>query len=165
MTNASDIPIAHTPYGGWHGEMPPPVLAGCDEPLVTGAPDLRGLWEAYQIEVKGEVIYDHPALRKQQRIEQCGDRIVVTAGGIIHDVRCDSTEEHGVHDVAQIDYSTPIVVTASYEGGVHVLRPKGMPTTVTRRLDGDVMIWDYGGAFVARLKRVNGPARRTGDAG
>lgn len=58
MTNASDIPIAHTPYGGWHGEMPPPVLAGCDEPLVTGAPDLRGLWEAYQIEVKGEVIYD-----------------------------------------------------------------------------------------------------------
>lgn len=163
MTDASDIPIARTPDGGWHGEMPPPVLAGCDEPLVAGAPDLRGLWETFQIEVKGEVLDNHPALGQQQRIEQCADRLVVTAGGIIHDMRCDGTEEHGVHDVAQIDYSTPIVVAASYEDGVHVLRPKGMPTTVTRRLDGDVMIWDYGGAFVARLKRVNGPARRTDD--
>ena len=24
---ARDIPVAHTPAGGWHGEMPPPVLA------------------------------------------------------------------------------------------------------------------------------------------
>jgi hypothetical protein len=154
VTKANDIPIAHTPSGGWHGEMPPPVLAACDEPLITGAPDLRGLWEAYEVEVDGQVVGDHPALRKRQRIEQCGDRLVVTAAGIIHDMRCDGSEEHGVHDVAQIDYSTPIAVTASYEHGVHILRPNGMPITVTRRLDGAVMVWDYGGAFVARLRRV-----------
>ena len=154
VTMARDIPVAHTPEGGWHGEMPPPVLAGCDEPLVDGAPDLRGLWEAYEIQVGADVVDDHPALGKRQRIEQCGDRLVVTASGIIHDMRCDGTEEHGVHDVAQIDYSTAIEVTASYEHGVHVLRPKGMPITVTRRLEGDVMVWDYGGAFTARLKRV-----------
>jgi len=43
---ASEIPVTHTPEGGWHGEMPPPVLAGCAEPLAPGAPDLRGLWRA-----------------------------------------------------------------------------------------------------------------------
>lgn len=155
MTKADDIPLAHTPEGGWHGEMPPAVLAECDEPLVQGAPDLRGLWEAYEIEVNAEVVDDHPALGKRQRIEQCGDRLVVTASGIIHDMRCDGTEAHGVHDVAQIDYSTAIEVAASYENGVHVLRPKGMPIRVTRRLEGDVMVWDYGGAFVARLRRVD----------
>lgn len=160
MTRADDFPVAHTPAGGWHGEMPLPLLARCDEPLVPGAPDLRGLWEAYQIEVGGETVEDHPALGQLQRIEQCGDRLVITAGGIIHDMRCDGTEEHGVHDVAQIDYATPIVVTASYENGIHTLRPKGTPMTITRRLDGDAMIWDYGGAFVARLKRVVDPARQ-----
>jgi hypothetical protein len=156
MTKANEIPVAHTPEGGWHGEMPPPVLAGCDEPLVAGAPDIRGLWEVYEIEVGGALVDDHPVLWSRQRVEQCGDRLVVTAGGIVHDMRCDGTEEHGVHDVAQIDFSTPIVVSATYENGVHVLSPKGMPVTVTRRLDGDVVTWDYGGAFVARLRRVIG---------
>jgi hypothetical protein len=135
--------------------MPPPVLAGCDEPIVVGAPDIRGLWEVFEVEVGGEVVEDHPVLNQRQRVEQCGDRLVVTAGGIIHDMRCDGTKEHGVHDVAQIDYSTPIVVVASYESGTHVLRPIDMPLHVTRRLDGDVMVWDYGGFFVARLERVS----------
>lgn len=100
------------------------------------------------------MIEDHPVLGQRQRVEQCGNRLVVTAGGIIHDMTCDGTEEHGVHDVAQIDYSTPIVVAASYEHGVHVLRPRDMPLTVTRRLDGDVMVWNYGGLFEARLERI-----------
>ena len=155
MTKASDIPIAHTPTGGWHGDMPPPVLEGCDEPLVAGAPDIRGLWEVFEVEVGGEVIEDHPVLGQRQRVEQCGDRLVVTAGGIIHDMRCDGTKEHGVRTtVARVDYWTPIVVVASYENGVHVLRPIDMPLTVTRRLDGDVLVWNYGGVFVARLERV-----------
>ncbi|HZP15695.1 MAG TPA: hypothetical protein VFA96_07725, partial [Nocardioides sp.] len=157
-TKANDIPVAHTPEGGWHGQMPPPVLSGCDEALAPGAPDIRGLWEVFKVEVGGVNVEEHPALGQRQRVEQCGDRLVVTAGGIIHDMRCDGTEENGVHDVAQVDYSTPIVVTASYEDGAHVLRPRGIPITVTRRLEGDVMIWDYGGAFVARLRRVTDPA-------
>ena len=134
--------------------MPPPVLAGCDEPLAVGAPDMRGLWEVFEVEVRGQVIEDHPVLGQRQRVEQCGDRLVVTAGGIIHDMRCDGTEEHGVNDVAQIDYSTPIVVVASYENGVHVLRPVDMPLSVTRRLDGETLVWNYGEVFVARLERV-----------
>ena len=94
-----------------------------------------------------------------QRIEQCGDRLVVTGGGIVHDMRCDGTEEHGVHDVAEFDRQTPITVVASYEDGVHVLRPVGFPIEVTRRREGPDMVWDYLG-FTARLRRI-GRRRRS----
>jgi hypothetical protein len=96
----------------------------------------------------------HPAFAHVERIEQCDDRLVVTGGGIIHDMRCDGTEEHGVHDVAAMDFTTPITVVASYEAGVHVLRPVGIPIEITRRLDADEMIWEYVG-FTARLRRID----------
>ena len=97
---------------------------------------------------------EHPAYAHVERIEQCGDRLVVTGGGIIHDMRCDGTEAHGVNDVAALDYTTPLTVVATYEDGVHVLRPVGIPIEITRRLDGDDMIWTYVG-FTARLRRAD----------
>jgi hypothetical protein len=149
----SEIPIAHTPPGGYGSDFPPPILGGCADPLISGAPDLRGAWEVVEVQVEGEVVPEHPAMGHVQRIEQANDRLVVTAGGIIHDMRCDGTEEHGVHDVAEFDYTTPITVVATYENGVHVLRPVGLPIEVTRRRDGDEMIWKYLG-FTARLARL-----------
>jgi len=153
---AGDIPIAHTPPGGYGDEMPLPVLAGCTEPLVAGAADLRGLWRVVAVDVNGASAPDHPAFGTVQRIEQCGDRVVVTASGIVHDMRCDGTEANGVHDVMQSDFTTEITVVASFEDGVHVLRPKGMPpeVTVTRALDGAQMVWEYAGMFTARLDRI-----------
>jgi hypothetical protein len=158
QVGADDIPVAHTPLGGYGEEMPPPVLAGCSTPIIAGAPDLRGLWETVALTVGGATAAaDHPVWKHRERIEQCGDRIVVTAGGVVHDMRCDGTEAGGVHDVAQIDFATPITVVATYEDGVHTLRPVGMPgVVVTRRLDGHEMVWDYAGAFTARLRRVAG---------
>lgn len=140
------IPVAHTPPGGWHETMPPPVLAGCAEPLAPGAPDLRGCWEVVEVTVAGEPDASHRALGLRQRIEQCGNRLVVTAGGVVHDMVCDGTESHGVQDVAEFDHATPIAVVASYEEGVHVLRPVGLPgIEVTRRLEGDRLAWSYPG--------------------
>lgn len=156
---ADDIPVAHTPPGGYGDTMPPPVLARCTEPLVEGAPDLGGLWQVVEVEAGGAIDPAHPALGHVQRIEQCGDRLVVTAGGIVHDMRCDGTEEHGVHDVAEFDKTTPITVVATYEDGVHVLRPVGLPVEVTRRLDGDQLVWTYLG-FTARLDRLGPPDQR-----
>jgi hypothetical protein len=154
VCRASDIPVAHTPPGGYGRDFPPPILARCTEPLVAGAPDLRGLWQIVAVEVDGAPAPpDHPAHGHVQRIEQCGDRLVVTAGGVVHDMRCDGTEANGVHDVAEFDFTTPITVVASYEDGVHVLRPVGVPIEVTRRRDGDAMVWTYLG-FTARLARV-----------
>src|SRR5215469_8143281 len=87
-----DIPVAHTPPGGWTGNMPPPILAGCEAELSDGAPDLRGIWKVVAVTVNGTAVADHPAVGHVQRVEQCGDRLVVTAGGIVHDMRCDGTE-------------------------------------------------------------------------
>ena len=98
-----DIPVAHTPPGGYGDTFPAPILSGCDEPLVAGAPDLRGLWQVIEVYANGAMLPEHPALGHVQRIEQSGDRMVVTAGGVIHDMRCDGTAEHGVHDVAEFD--------------------------------------------------------------
>jgi hypothetical protein len=154
MTTVDDIPVAHTPPGGWDGEFPSPVLAGCDDPLVAGAPDLRGMWVVIEVRVESERMNDHPALGHKQRVEQAGDRLVVTGGGIIHDMRCDGTEANAVHDVAEFDKQTPITVIATYEDGVHVLRPMGLSIEVTRRRDGDDVIWTYLG-FTARLRRVD----------
>jgi hypothetical protein len=149
---AEDIPVAHTPIGGWT-EMPAPILAVCTEPIVADAPDMRGTWRVTSVEVEGVDQPTHPAIGKVQRIEQAGDRVIVTASGIVHDMRCDGTEAHGVHDVAEFDRVTPITVVATFEHGVHVLRPVGLPIEVTRRIDGNELVWTYVG-FTARLERI-----------
>lgn len=155
VSRVDDIPVAYTPPGGIT-TFPPPVLAGCTEPLVAGAPDLRGVWRTVEVLVDGEPVANHPALGKVQRIEQAADRLVVTAGRMVHDMRCDGTLEHGVHDVAELDLTTPIHVVASYEDGVHVLRPQGIPIEVKRWREGEHLLWQYLG-FTARLERI-GPA-------
>ena len=58
-----------------------------------------------------------------------------------------------MNDVAEFDKKTPITVVCTFEDGVHVLRPVGMPIEVRRRLEGDQLVWDYLG-FTARLDRV-----------
>ena len=57
-------------------KWPPLILAGCDEPLVPDAPDLRGVWQVYKGPLKGHI----------ERNEQAGPRVVIAAGGIIHDL-------------------------------------------------------------------------------
>lgn len=156
---ADDIPVAHTPPGpgGYGRTFPPPVLAKCTEPLVKGAPDLRGIWRIIEQNGKqparGEHLHNYA-----ERIEQCGNRIVDMGGGTIADARADGTEKNAVHDVSVRDYKTPIVAIASYENGVFILRPAGTDREVRRWLDADGhMVWtrpDYGRV---RLERIGGP--------
>ena len=136
--------------------MPAPVLDGCDEPLVTGAPDMRGVWRVVDVEWKlGDAPDPNPVADHVERIEQCGNRVCITSTGIIHDMRADGTVEHGVHDVAAAG-GQEISVVCTFEDGVHVLRPVGLPDVeVTRRLDGAQLVWDYGPMFTARLERIH----------
>ena len=152
---ADDIPVAHTPAGGYGEEMPPPILGGCTEPLAPGAPDLRGLWRVVAVEWKaGDAPDPNPVAEHVERIEQCGDRVCITSSGVIHDMRADGTAERGVHDVAAVD-GQAISVVCTFENGIHMLRPVGLPDVeVTRRLDGDHLVWDYGPMFTARLERI-----------
>jgi hypothetical protein len=155
MTSVDEIPVAFTPPGGWT-TWPPPVLASCDDPIVDGAPDLCGMWRTIEVIVDGRPRPGHPGLGHVQRVEQAGDRVVVTAAGVIHDMRCDGTAERGVHDVAEFDKTTEINVVATYESDVHVLRPAGMPIEVKRWRDGEHMVWQYLG-YTARLERLGPP--------
>lgn len=155
-------PVAKTPPGGYGREFPPLVLPGCTEPLVEGAPDLRGIWRIISATRGGTPVQPgDPLLSYRERIEQAGNRIVDCGGGTIADCRADGTEENGVHDVSAFDYTTPIHVIATYENETFVLRPVGLPgIEVTRRLDNDGhMVWtrpDMGG-MVAILERVGPP--------
>lgn len=152
-------PVVRTPPGGYGAQFPPRVMPGCTEPLVEGAPDLRGTWRVIRATRGGEeVTADDRLMSYTERIEQAGNRIVDCGGGTIADCRADGTEENGVHDVSAFDYVTPIHVVATYENGAFVLRPVGMPgIEVARRLDEDGhMVWtrpDMGG-MVAVLERI-----------
>jgi hypothetical protein len=150
------IPVAHTPAGGFGDTFPPPVLSGCPDELADQAPDMRGVWQVVEVIVDGEPVTTHRMLGSVQRIEQAGDRVVVTAAGVVHDMRCDGTEAHGVNDVAEFDKATPINVVATFENGVHVLRPVGIPVEVKRWRVGAELMWQYVG-FTARLVRLGPP--------
>ncbi|MDH5172147.1 MAG: hypothetical protein OEW92_06995 [Gammaproteobacteria bacterium] len=180
---ADDIPIANTPPGGYGNAFPPPVLAECTEPLVDGAPDLRGIWKAVHVERDGQpAAADDRLYHYVERIEQCGNRIVDMGGGTIADGRADGTAENGIHDVLVFDYTTPIHVIVTYEEGKsYVLQPmlvsaiaKVLPSInipwqwlplpvpglkVTRTLESDGhMRWqrpDRG--FTMTLERIGGP--------
>jgi hypothetical protein len=183
--SADEIPVAHTPPGGYGAKFPEPVLASCTEPLVAGAPDLRGLWKTLRAEQAeasssrvlsiawflfwtalgverertpvpaGDRIYAYV-----ERIEQCGNRIVDIGGGTIADARADGSEENAVHDVSAFDFETPITAIASYEDGTFVLRPPRIPIAITRRLDADGhLVWhrpDLGDRVIT-LERIGGP--------
>jgi hypothetical protein len=160
MTRANEIPVAHTPPGGYGAAMPEPILRDCTEALAGGAPDLRGVWKVVSVEVDGQPApADHPIRSHVERIEQCGNRVVVTAAGLIHDMRADGTPENGVNDVAAVGHQ-PIQVVATFESGVLVLRPVGTPgVEVTRHREGEDLVWRYHSLFTARLRRVEVPSR------
>ena len=132
LVTADDIPVAHTPGCGYE-EFPEPVLETCHEPLPKGVPDLRGLWVVYEGLLTGHV----------ERIEQCGNRVVITGGGVIHDMRADGILAHGVNDVSAIDCS-PVHVAAEFVDGSLELRPSGLSfVAVTRKLDGEDLVWNF----------------------
>jgi len=158
VTGVRDIPTAHTPPGGYGATMPPPVLAGSADPLPAGAPDLRGTWRVVLATAPDGTALpgDHPVLQHVERIEQAGDRLVVTGGGVVHDMVVDGTYEHGVNDVMAADFQTPISVAATYEDGALVLRPRDLAGVEVRRWrDGPFLRWRYHVLFEARLERVD----------
>ena len=147
----ADVPMDRTkPDASWQ-VWPPRSLDASREPLPDGVPDMRGVWECYDGAMTGHV----------ERIEQAGNRITITTGGLVHDMVCDGTLENGVDDVAGIG-GRRIRVAATFEDGVHKLRPFDKKIVlVTRRLEGTdpetaELRWRYG-LFTNRLRRLTEP--------
>jgi len=129
---ASQIPKAYTPACGWE-KFPMPVLAECTEPLAADVVDMRGLWLA-ETGAPGHV----------ERIEQCGNRTVVTSTGIIHDFRTDGTLANGSRDIEPPHCLNTAVSIQFNEDGVMAFSPFGLPVSiVTRRMEGGTLVWTY----------------------
>lgn len=154
--SASDIPKAFTPDCGWT-QWPMPILANCREPLAEGVVDLRGLWRSTA----------PPGFDHVERIEQCGNRTVVTAGGIIHDFFTDGTLANGSRDI-EPPSCINTWVAIDWEDEVMEFHPFGLPyTIVTRQLHNDQLVWNYPRIGEVRMDRICQvpPAHATRSAG
>lgn len=137
---ADEVPVAYTPGCEGYTEWPLPVLAACTEPLPAGAPDLRGLW----------LDDDSGHL---ERVEQCGDRVVVTSVGVVHDMRADGTLRNGVNDVSPS--CTRIRNRTRYRDGVLEMDGYGIPwIRVERWMEGEELRWTHPLAGSHRMKRI-----------
>ena len=128
--SANEIPKAYTP-GCSFSQTPMPILADCTEPLAEGVVDMRGLWQG----ISGRIGH-------LERIEQCGNRVVVTAYGVIHDFRVDGTLTNGARDVGALCNNFATAIHFDDEG-VMVFRLFDLFDTVTRRLSGEEMIFTF----------------------
>ena len=139
--SSNDIPKAYTPNCGYES-IPMPILAECTEPLAEGVVDMRGLW----LGVSGRVGH-------LERIEQCGNRVVVTAHGIIHDFRTDGSLKNGAQDVGAAcnNFNTAIHFD---EEGVMVFRLFDLFDTVFREMRDDEMIFTFIDGTEIRTQRI-----------
>jgi hypothetical protein len=145
---ASDIPKGNTP-GCSYPHFPLPILAECTEPLIDGAADIRGLWQA----VDGGHV---------ERIEQCGRRVVVTTSGIIHDYGPNSSLGENTNDtegiafrIGERAYCPRTSASMIWNSGVLDFHAFGWgPVVVKRYLKGDQLVWEYANGSVTTMNRI-----------
>ncbi len=142
---AKDIPQAHTPGCGYTA-FPRPVLQGCTESLPKGAQDIRGLWQSIDSKLPKHV----------ERIEQCGDRVVVTAQGVIHDASKDMLSD----DVAAVEIGSLLfclrssqATTIWVDNELH-FKLFGGPTVVKRYIEDGVYQWEHPAFGNIKMKRI-----------
>ena len=135
-----DIPKAYTPGCGF-SKIPMPILASCTEPLAEGVVDMRGLW----LGTSGRIGH-------LERIEQCGNRVVVTAYGTIHDFRVDGTLKNGARDVGIVCNNFASAIR--FDKGTMVFKLFRLFDVVTRKMEGEEMIFTFVDGIQTRTKRI-----------
>lgn len=139
--SANDIPKAYTPDCSYT-TIPMPILAECTEPLAEGVVDMRGLWLGIS---DGD---EH-----LERIEQCGNRVVITAFGIIHDFRVDGTLKNGARDVGIVCNNFNSAIHFDEEG-VMVFRLFDLFDTVFREMRNEEMVFTFINGNEISTKRI-----------
>ena len=139
--SANDIPKAYTPDCSYT-TIPMPILAECTEPLAEGVVDMRGLWLGVS---DGD---EH-----LERIEQCGNRVVITAFGIVHDFRLDGTLKNGARDVGLLCNNFNSAIHFDEEG-VMVFRLFNLFDTVFREMRNEEMIFTFINGNEISTKRI-----------
>jgi hypothetical protein len=149
---AADIPKGNTPACSYD-HFPLPVLADCGEPLNNEAADIRGLW----IGVKGGKI------GHVERVEQCGDRTVITSSGIIHDhgpnstagLNTDDTEGSVLFTIGDKEYCARTSASMVWNQGVLDFHVFGWgPVVVKRYMQGEQLVWEYADGSTTHMDRI-----------
>ena len=149
---AVDIPKGNTPGCGY-SHFPLPVLARCSEPLPVAADDIRGLWIGVDGGHVGHV----------ERIEQCGNRTVVTTSGVIHDYGPNSTAGLNTNDtegavlftVGESEFCMRTSASMIWEEGVLNFHAFGWgPAVVKRFMEGEQLVWEYMDGSTTRMNRL-----------
>ena len=149
---AAEIAKGNTPGCGYT-HFPLPILAGCTEPLPEGAADIRGLWIGVEGGHVGHV----------ERVEQCGNRTVVTAAGIIHDYGPNSTAGLNTNDtegavlfrVGDREFCPRTSASMIWNNGVLDFHAFGWgPVVVRRYLDGEQLVWEYADGSTTLMNRI-----------
>ena len=139
--SANEIPKAYTPDCGF-SRMPMPILHSCREPIATGVPDMRGLWLA-----------ESGFIGHIERIEQCGNRMVVTSAGLIHDFRIDGTLKNGARDIQTYCTNLASAIKVDDKGKI-IFRLFNLFDTVSRHLDSGDMIFTFVDGKQTRMQRA-----------
>lgn len=138
---ANDIPKAYTPGCGYT-TIPMPILSECTEPLASDVVDMRGLWLGIS-----------DGVEHLERIEQCGNRVVITTSGIIHDFRVDGTLKNGARDVGVMCNNFNSAIHFDEEG-IMVFRLFNLFDTVFREMRNEEMIFTFINGKEIRTKRI-----------
>jgi hypothetical protein len=148
--SADEIPQGHTPGCGYE-KFPMPILAGCTEPLPEGATDMRGLW----------TIKEGSAGRAGhfERIEQCGNRFVVTSSRLVHDMTTDGKLAGASNDVTGISLGSSGIclrssATTEWVDGRLQFYALGLVPVVARYMEDGEYKWDYPRFGTTTMKRI-----------
>ena len=120
---SSEIPRVNTPVMPplYRGAYPPHFYADCTTSIANGIPDLRGDWFEATVTIDGVEIQAQADLH-DERIEQCGNRILVVSEGVLHEVFFDDdTMYNGVNDINPS--AQPIHSSGRFENNTLILTP------------------------------------------
>jgi len=149
---ATDIAKGNTPGCGYD-HFPLPILAECTEPLVEGADDIRGLWTGVEGGHVGHV----------ERVEQCGNRTVITSAGIIHDsgtaktggFNSNDTEGSVLFTIGDKEYCSRTSASMKWRDGKLDFNVFGWgPVVVRRYMDGEQLVWEYADGSTTKMDRI-----------
>ena len=98
-----------------------------------------------------------------ERVEQCGERVVVTTSGLIHDsgpnssagFPTDDTEGSVLFTIGGKDYCPRSSASAIWNNGVLDFHVLGWgPVVVKRYREGEQLVWEYADGSVTRMNRL-----------
>jgi hypothetical protein len=123
--SASELPRVNTPVMpfGYGTTYPDYFYTDCTTAISTGIPDFQGDWAETTVTIDGTEYPAETTNAYSERIEQCGDRILIVSSSVLHEVFiADESMFNGVNDANPM--GQPVHSVGKIDGSILVLTPK-----------------------------------------